>query len=1465
MLKFKRIFSLILVVSMLSSLGVTGVVSAAGSTDEDLIEYYDHVLTKTNAALNDMINCSDMDVNENFYIKYTVKFLTANSQFGSFIYINGDRVRFEARPTFTSAALNENAATTSELNVEYDYLVAITASGTTSVYRKLAADKEYAFITSSTTRYADTAQSRTVKFNYVTDVTASAKVYYTAVVSSEKAKLEPVNTAYMREDFENGLNNWTIDTDSAYINTGSAKCSAGNVTLSGTQDFYIGMRRAVGVANEIDEGTFTIRCKLDKHTRSSGFALYLGKKRVYFHLVDGQTAIIDSTVTRTKKVGDEVYEWHTYRFEIDGDYATVYCDDEVLYETYEMQDSVKSLSYIDVWSRNKLENGEGGGWTIDYMEYEPFVPQLSIDSVADGAEYIEGEPITFTSSTKMSGIDYMEYYANGIKIGEGTAPDYKFEWNNSNSGAYKVYAICGNEKSKMLDVNIQPSAEAVITLPEQVTTNDAVTVQADIYDRYERCEYISCLVNGNEVDGSRKNISEITDGLYSVNVGKLSSGGNSVQIKLGLDNGNISVTEPEYITVLPYNEQTEMPNVYTLEYTAADGSAIDIKNTKYNLYVAHGAESVTYKSADGEASFEGKAGSYRIDVHDAFADIYYEGKLIKSFVMPQTPESGKAVIGINDMQISIPKGNEVIIKQAIKGGEKTEIPIYGLSQSYGAEFEMKKGETGSLIIYDGGFPLDFDIKADGLYGTNYYEGGAATYEDYRHYERIGNLPEDERVLYRIEVVRGIASVYANGYVVATMMLSENYHTPMLFAEFSADTEIWLRNVSRTYDYYENFDGKGENDAEHYWDFSKMTSVSNTGSGIMTVVSSGDAGKMLSNSNVKNPDFKARVKINDLKGGMWIVFRHATEGEEFRIGYDATKFQYRLDKITGTDIKNLAKSVALPPTKRYINVQLVANEYDVTLYVDGKAVISGTVDEINHGRIGFMLENGSMDIDSVAFVSDTIPVAGMKSYSIYDTRQTLDVIKKNDGSIIAGGESHHVLSFDPVTEEWTALPKDSHITCNMVRAKSGRIICREYVYRGDLKFYLSDDDGKTWRTVTYADPEGYDIRNGMPGKLYVSPVTNRIFWPAYRYEDVESSAEDTGNAIVYYSDDEGETWHTSKTWIKEADNNMAVAEMQIVDLPDGTVVMWSRTGNGHYIFFESKDGGVTFDKQYTRSVFAGTRCAFGIERDPYNTDHYYMLWQYDNLYEYPARPQLPRSRVALAVSYDGCKTWQYVGDMINYDTADAIGKGITVQMNQSISILEDYVIASWAVDEPLKATGVDYAARMVMIKKDMIEPLAAFTPMYMHGTTEMSAFAKKLIEGSIVYKADTGEFVVNGENYNDNSCPDGYVPVELAAKLANGYFDVSTVTDGNGAEYDRISITAGDCSYKMTVGEKKFFADSLEYPCEKPLICQNGKYYIPAESLATMFNCYLIETEAGYTFIINREITNDDIRVVERLF
>lgn len=130
--------------------------------------------------------------------------------------------------------------------------------------------------------------------------------------------------------------------------------------------------------------------------------------------------------------------------------------------------------------------------------------------------------------------------------------------------------------------------------------------------------------------------------------------------------------------------------------------------------------------------------------------------------------------------------------------------------------------------------------------------------------------------------------------------------------------------------------------------------------------------------------------------------------------------------------------------------------------------------------------------------------------------------------------------------------------------------------------ISRDDGKTWGRMRFVSGQigarGYTATCPGKGYSYLYQGRERMLFPIY---DNNLGTQFTS---VIYTEDQGITWkrgqRAKETGLKENGEYIKSSESQIVELPDGSLRMFSRNLVQEITYTDSCDGGETWSK-YTR--------------------------------------------------------------------------------------------------------------------------------------------------------------------------------------------------------------------------------------------------------------------------------------------
>lgn len=190
--------------------------------------------------------------------------------------------------------------------------------------------------------------------------------------------------------------------------------------------------------------------------------------------------------------------------------------------------------------------------------------------------------------------------------------------------------------------------------------------------------------------------------------------------------------------------------------------------------------------------------------------------------------------------------------------------------------------------------------------------------------------------------------------------------------------------------------------------------------------------------------------------------------------------------------------------------------------------------------------------------------------------------------------------------------------------------------------VSRDEGKTWSASKACVPDsdiGYYVLNNCRAERLAS---GRIVLPLCYHESKNGRLTDwAGKIVCYYSDDEGATWVRSKMCSSTFDENgkrVVTQEPGVVQLKDGRVLIYARTGHGRQWFFYSNDGCNTWTRGEPGSLWGP--CSPATLKRLSNGDLVAVWNDHECAQELRAQDRGWGLRVPLtvAISKDEGKTW-----------------------------------------------------------------------------------------------------------------------------------------------------------------------------------------------------------------------------------
>ena len=185
--------------------------------------------------------------------------------------------------------------------------------------------------------------------------------------------------------------------------------------------------------------------------------------------------------------------------------------------------------------------------------------------------------------------------------------------------------------------------------------------------------------------------------------------------------------------------------------------------------------------------------------------------------------------------------------------------------------------------------------------------------------------------------------------------------------------------------------------------------------------------------------------------------------------------------------------------------------------------------------------------------------------------------------------------------------------------------------------ISTDEAKTWGSpvACITDKKGYFVLNN---NRVIQLKNGRLLLAVALHEFPEGKFNQIGRLYSYYSDDNGATWNCGG----EVPNPSGVVSQEpgVVELKDGTVMMFIRAGGGCQQLSYSKDKGQTWSPMVASNIHSPLSPA-SVARIP-STGDLLLVWNNND----GNNPQIKDKRTPLtvAVSKDEGKTWIHITDI-----------------------------------------------------------------------------------------------------------------------------------------------------------------------------------------------------------------------------
>jgi len=1167
------------------------------------------------------------------------------------------------------------------------------------------------------------------------------------------------------------------------------------------------------------------------------------------------------------------YDVNTFRFEGREENISILLNGEVL-TTLKYESSDAGTSRIRFYSRSSANLASQ--LVLSRLEVETFEDAVSM-TPADGAVFEVGNTISLTASVDTpsspgwtgTNSTTVSYYIGDFKIGEktvtkkgilsggGTEGDYTYTLSDLPVGSYQIRAEATNGQytfPRTITVK-NPDRAVILSGPASITYGDSAEITFNNTSG-EAITNVSYYVNGN--------FAETLDASpYTFTASNLRVGSTGVYAVVLFADGISVTTDTIFVDVTESSAGSfEMGQEYELNYTYQSGEGTVLINDGYFECVLKNTEnSINYESRDGSETYSlektGGAGNYKVVVASGIAEVYRNGQLIFSDYLPRSSaNSGMSYSGVSNVTLS-GSGVKNELLRCTLGSEKqfTKEDIKGLGVFYSLEFDKTDASSESILLYDGEYEISLKFNGGIVAKTQSLTGGSVVEKTIYDDVKSG--------YYRLTVYRGLAQLFCDNKFLASFRAPKVSHKTSLRRVMSGtgkSTFVAIKNTDDIYYFGDDFEGTNELSPLEYWYDYYGTVAGTISGGKMTV--SGD-GIYLLDATAENPKIKWDMTVVD--PGDWnittdgdtremsIVLRYRNEFKNIKLKYSHTSkynSSYQVEQsgtwtiveadgeeeiinqsyteVTANETEIAAASYLMSLETSH-TLELSVESDKLTLTCDNTTIFSDVqLSFLGNGKFGFDTGDfGSIRIDNVSYAGNGKVNSGI-NYTYWVTPSgTPSAIEGDDEGEAILNVTHGPYSTTDQGDTWTKTEVLNGYSSrkNYIKLDSGNYLNVYDTAQDNLysKATLLDAEGNVINTANVQHSgDGMLGRYGMGRsliqgtKVYDGAEYPRVFYVA------TVGSEESGEAFVYYSDDEGRTWEYSKTRMTtDALEETLLAEPCIVELPDHTIRVYARTDKGFVYSIDSFDGGVNFDKTtFKPTQFISPSTCFSICRDEDNPNIYYMIWEYEPTTAYLSMVQLPRSRTAVAVSYDGCESWEYILEADDRGPVDVA----LHHANNNMSVVHGvaYATSTHLYKTPRMADEDYIGAMTYAIDSSKMKSLKRFTNVH-YVQTDYEPITN-IASQQVVLPKSTGTAMIFGEMFPAKANDAGFVENAIVAKAVGA--TVSSTTDG-------VRLSIGDGYVDFTKNSASYSINGTSVTAAEICLSEDGEYLNP-EVMAQLF-------------------------------
>ncbi len=971
---------------------------------------------------------------------------------------------------------------------------------------------------------------------------------------------------------------------------------------------------------------------------------YVGQDRLQHYDGDSEEASVQVNIGN---------KWNHWKIETRGDKQTLFFNGRALHDC-----NIHSSSSNKAVIRFILQKDFGDFHVnLGKIHYKPYFPEVELTAPANNSSYVEGSDIVFEANPETK-VDYVDYYVDGVNIGRGYAPDYKYVFKNSKMGTYEVAAGVGGKITQAKnEITVVKGFTAELKL-NKTEAKLGETVNASIkYDSLNAAtkpNKVEYFVDGNKVGTS-------TTAPFNMLLKDIKIGTSQVEARIYNKNGAMA-SDKKRVTIYDTKASSgKLAREYEIDYNYGSGNGvINITDGYYKLDMKHSAGLITYESYTGTETYALGAGKYKVAVISGIAEVYYNGHYAFSFFMPKTAEEKISYSGISNFKIS---GNGTKVRYLSKKWENKNVDITGFDMPYyfNLEFDKKDTSDETIVVYDGEHRIPLEFKDGKINTVNFkVETGKA--------DPFVINSEVKAGYYKLVCSKGLCQLYIDNQYVDSF---KSYPQPGItrvqrtMSNPSSSTILEIKGIDDIYYHDDDFNGNTEVDSLDYWIPNEDTlSASLEGTAKNSHMKLEGTGTYLLNAQTYNTDTKWRAKVT-AGGEFHVATRLYTGRYHVKAGYDfenMTWYTHERYDVNSTphSPENAKYNVRMDfeegpemTLDEWHDFELHTDYSKLVLKMDGEVVIeTDKLQSDYYGHIGFGVTNGTVLIDDFSYEGECGAFGELRSRIVNGPTgvKISDFAELSDGTVIAHYYNKQYRTTDG-GENWvfedatTSIQSLGHTLRNHVQIK--------FQKDGGLMYcYASLDDGQTWEKrgcVQTRDISTYDnfvMLNGSfeeasDGTIYVGADEGR--------------SEYYSQSTIYYSRDEGWTWHQTELQygnVKTGEHDSThthfsgwnTQELTFEELPDGkTIRNFGRTGNGFVYYQDSTDGGKTWG-EYRPTQLLQPLCTYNVEQDLKDPNVYYAVTVHCAATESYYHLHQPRNRFVLLMSRDGMKSWEFVATL-----------------------------------------------------------------------------------------------------------------------------------------------------------------------------------------------------------------------------